>query len=320
MKIPLSSKIQSSVNPNHTTWLRSPVFVLTIGILAVSSASLFIRYAQMEMPSLVIAAFRLGLASLIMTPWVIHRHGHEIQTITRRDWLRIIGAGLLLAIHFATWITSLEYTSVSSSVVLVTTTPIWVALFSPLVLKEKASRMTVIGLTVAIAGGLIVSLTNDCVFISGGLTCETGKAAQSSNILLGNCLALTGAICASFYLIIGRILRKTIDLSVYVYCIYSCAGIFLVLFVFLSGNTFFPYSPQAYLCCLALAIFPQIVGHTSLNWALAYLPVGLVAVVLLGEPVGSTILAVIFLKEIPTAFEWIGGSIILLGIFLASRR
>ncbi len=303
-----------------TTWYRSPGFILGIGILAVSSASLFIRYAQREMPSLVIAAFRLGLALILMTPFILRKHANEIRAINRADWLRIIAAGLLLAIHFASWITSLEFTSVSSSVVLVTTTPIWVALFSPFILKERSNRMTIIGLAVAIAGGVVVSLAGECVITSTGLACHPGSGPASSNVLLGNTLALIGAICAGFYLIIGRILRKSVDLSVYVYCVFACAGLFLILFALLAGKSFFPYSPAAYAFCLALAVFPQIVGHTSLNWALAYLPVGLVAIVLLGEPVGSTILAALFLREIPTVWELTGGIIILSGIYIASRQ
>lgn len=180
--------------------------------------------------------------------------------------------------------------------------------------------MTIIGLVVAIAGGVIVSFAGECRFTGGGLICSQEKIDFSSGALLGNVLALTGAICAGFYLIIGRILRKSIDLSVYVYCIFASAAVFLFLFVIFTGNAFFPYSIMTYVFCLCLAVFPQIVGHTSLNWALAYIPVGLVAIVLLGEPIGSTILAAIFLKEFPTAFELIGGMVILSGIFLASRK
>lgn len=316
----MSSKVVQQNDPIRITWYRSPVLILTIGIIAVSSASLFIRYAQREMPSLVIAAFRLGLASILMTPWVLRKHANELRSITKADWIKITGAGLLLAVHFAAWITSLEYTSVSSSVVLVTTTPIWVALFSPLILKEKSSRMTIVGLAVAILGGLIVSLANECSFTSSSLSCVSSNNIAAPGVLLGNLLALIGAICAGFYLIIGRMLRKTIDLSVYVYCIFASAAIFLVTFVLITHNVFYPYSFNAYMFCLALAVFPQIVGHTSLNWALAYLPVGLVAIVLLGEPVGSTILAALFLNEISTVVELTGGIIILLGIFLASRK
>ncbi|NLF51367.1 MAG: DMT family transporter [Leptolinea sp.] len=316
----MSSKVQPICNPNVGNFYRSPIFILAVGILAVSSASLFIRYAQREMPSIVIAAYRLGLASLIMTPWVWRKHNRQIVAIGRENWIRIIVAGLLLAFHFASWITSLEFTSVSSSVVLVTTTPIWVALFSPLILKERSNRMTLIGLVVAIIGGVIVSMSNECVVSMEGMNCALHKSQSYPSGMLGNGLALCGAICAAFYLIIGRILRKSIDLSVYVYCIFFSAAVFLVFFVIISGISFYPYSISTLLLCLALAVFPQIVGHTSLNWALGYLPVGLVAIVLLGEPVGSSILAALFLKEIPASLELAGGIIILLGIFLASRK
>lgn len=316
----MSSKIQPVSLKLSSGIIRSPGFILVVGILAVSSASLFIRYAQREMPSLVIAAYRLGLASIIMTPWVWRKHKENILSISKGDWARIATAGLLLAFHFASWITSLEFTSVSSSVVLVTTTPIWVALFSPFILKEKPNRMTLIGLAVAILGGIIVSLSNECELGLSGFRCNMPQANSNTSAIYGNALALLGAVCAAFYLIIGRILRKTVNLSVFVYCIFFSAAVFLVLFAILTGNSLFPYSTTTLLFCLALAVFPQIVGHTSLNWALGYLPVGLVAIVLLGEPVGSTILAAIFLKEIPASLELAGGVIILTGIFLASRK
>jgi drug/metabolite transporter (DMT)-like permease len=195
-----------------------------------------------------------------------------------------------------------------------------VALFSPIFLKERPGRFTILGLIVAIFGGVVVSLANGCSFSAIGVTCSLSNGVSQPSALLGNGLALIGAVCAASYLMIGRVLRKSVNLTVYVYCIFSCAAVFLILFVFLSGKAIFPYSLTAYGFCLALAVFPQIVGHTSLNWALAFLPVGFVSIVLLGEPVGSTILAAIFLKEIPTAWEILGGLIILFGIFLASRK
>jgi drug/metabolite transporter (DMT)-like permease len=316
----LSSKADFNQHPVRTRWYQSPTIILTIGILAVSSAALFIRYAQQEMPSLVVASLRLGLAAILMTPWVIRKHKTEIVKINPREWFLILGAGFLLAVHFATWISSLEYTSVASSVVLVTTTPIWVALFSPVVLKEKPGRMTIIGLIVAILGGMVVSMAQECSLVSGGISCAFINEPLHANALLGNILALVGAVCAALYLILGRILRKTVNLTVYIYCVFSCAALFLLFFVMISGQSFYPYPLAAYGFCLALAVFPQLIGHSSLNWALAYLPIGFVAIALLGEPVGSTILAAIFLKEIPTALEILGGLTILFGIYLASRK
>jgi len=316
----MSSKADLNNQPVRITWYQSPVFVLTIGIIAVSSASLFIRYAQQEMPSLVVAALRLGIASILMTPWVLKKHYTDLRKINQSEWIKILGAGFILAVHFATWISSFEYTSVASSVVMVTTTPIWVALFSPIFLKENPGRITIIGLGVAIIGGVVVSLSNECYFSAGKFACTFSHGVAQPTALLGNGLALLGAICGAIYMIIGSVLRKSVDLTVYVYCIFSCAAVFLVLFTFFAGKAFYPYPLAAYAFCLALAIIPQIVGHTSLNWALAYLPVGFVAIALLGEPVGSTILAAIILKEIPSVVEIIGGVIILFGIYLASQK
>src|SRR5699024_3708780 len=113
-----------------------PVLALALGILAVSTAAIFIRYAQAEAPSLVIAAYRLSLAALLIAPFALSRRRAELAALGRRDlWLALL-SGFFLALHFAPWITSLEYTTVASSVVLVTTTPLWVALLSPLTLKE----------------------------------------------------------------------------------------------------------------------------------------------------------------------------------------
>lgn len=315
----MSSKVSPEIQPVRTTWYRSPSVILAVGILAVSSASLFIRFAQREMPSLVIAALRLGFASLLMGPLILKKYSTDFLKIQWNDWLKIVIAGFLLAVHFASWITSLEYTSVASSVVLVTTTPIWVALFSPILLKESPGRNTVIGLVVAIIGGLVVSLAKECVLADFTFSCPSLSGSVTPIAIFGNLLALAGAICAALYLIISRVLRKTIILSVYVYSIYSVAALFLIMFVGIAGLSFYPYSLVGFAFCLALAVFPQIVGHTSLNWALAFLPVGIVAIVLLGEPIGSIILAAIFLNESPSFVELAGGSIILLGIYLASR-
>ena len=119
-------EMDASKKPNFPAQL-----VLLLGIFAVASASLLIRFAQSEVSSLVIAAYRMGLSGLILIPFTIPRHTAEIKGLSRRDlWLAAL-AGLLLAGHFATWILSLEYTSVASSVVLVTTQPLWVALLAP---------------------------------------------------------------------------------------------------------------------------------------------------------------------------------------------
>lgn len=288
------------------------------GIMAVSTASIFIRFAQEYTPSLVIATFRLVFASLIIAPFAILKHRAELRSLNRRDVMLGLLSGIFLALHFATWISSLEYTSVASSVVLVTTTPLWVALLSPWVLKEPITRAVIWGMILALIGGTIVGLSDLCNW-NGGLVCPPVGQFIQGQAFWGDFLALVGAWMAAGYLLIGRNLRVKISLIPYIFVVYGMAAIILMLITLASGETLIGYPPQAYYWMLLLALIPQLLGHSTFNWALKYLPASLVSITLLGEPIGSTILAIIILGETPTPLKWIGAFLILLGIFLASR-
>jgi drug/metabolite transporter (DMT)-like permease len=288
------------------------------GILAVSTAAIFIRYAQQDAPSLVIAAFRLTLASAILAPIAWFRHRDELRALTRRALGLGLLSGFFLALHFAAWISSLEFTTVASSVVLVTTTPLWVAIFSPLFLRETPTRATVIGLALALLGGTIVGLSEACAW-DGALSCPPLSEFTRGSAFLGNFLALVGAWMAAGYLIIGRKLREGMSLVPYISIVYGIAAIFLLVFMVAAGHSPFGYPPLTYLWLLLLALIPQLLGHSTLNWALRYVPASLVAVMLLGEPIGSTILALLVLAETPSALEIGGGLLILTGIYIASR-
>ena len=292
---------------------------MTDGILAVSTASIFIRYAQQEAPSLVIAAYRLGLATLLLIPAIGRGARDEIRGLQRNQVGRLLLSGVFLALHFSAWITSLEYTSVTSSVVLVTTTPLWVAVFSPLVLKEKIRREVWIGLILAMIGGIIVGLQSACDFQEGKITCENFGNMLAGKALTGNFLALTGAWMAAGYMLMGRSVRGNLSLTSYTFLVYGVSAIILLAFVIIMGLPVTGYSGNIYLWFLLLAVIPQLLGHSSFNWALKYLPAAVVATALLGEPIGTTILAVIFLAEIPHAGEIIGGILILIGIYITSR-
>jgi len=150
-----------------------PVLASLFGILFVSTASIFIRFAQVEVSSIVIAASRLLIASIILVPIALTRYWDQLQTLSIADFAKGFLSGVFLALHFATWISSLEFTSVASSVVLVTTTPLWVALLSPLVLKESIKRSVIIGLVVSMMGGVLVGLSNTCGLQNGRLDCQT---------------------------------------------------------------------------------------------------------------------------------------------------
>ena len=305
------------MNPRTRYLLPIAIFV---AILAVSTASIFIRFAQMDgAPSLVIAALRLTFATLLLAPLALSHHWDEIKRLTRTEWLLAVSSGIFLAVHFATWISSLEFTSVASSVVFVSTGPLWVALLSPMLLKEHVSRTAIIGLGLALVGGTIIGLSDACVW-DAGLACPALADILQGPAMWGNFLALAGAWTVTGYLIIGRKLRAGMSLIPYIFLVYGIAAIVLIIIMFVSGNSPLGFAPQTYGWIFLLAVIPQLIGHSTYNWALRYLPAALVAVTTLGEPIGSAVLAYFILNETPTMAVLFGGAFILTGIYLASRK
>jgi drug/metabolite transporter (DMT)-like permease len=297
-----------------------PQLVLLLGIFAVASSSLLIRFAQREVDSLVIAAYRMALSGLILLPFAIPRYSAELRRLGRAEfWLAAL-SGLLLALHFATWILSLEYTTVASSVVLVTTNPLWVALLAPIFLKEKLTPAIVIGMLLALTGSIVVGMSDSCVRVAGGLQCPPLSEFVQGDAFWGDLLALIGAWTGAGYILIGRRLRQGLSLTAYIFLVYGIAGIILVTMVAFSGLQVFGFSPQTYVYLLLLALLPQLLGHSSFNWALAHLPASYVSIALLGEPVSSTILAYFILAEVPSGFKLIGAALILLGILVATLK
>lgn len=286
-------------------WVSGAIFA---GIIAVSTASIFIRFAQEHAPSLVIAAFRLTIAALVLSPVVLARHRKELVGLSSREIGLGLGSGVFLALHFATWISSLEYTTVAGSVVLVSTIPLWVAIVSPLVLKERVVRQVWIGMIIAMAGGIVVALGQRAGVVAG------------KNPLWGNFLALCGAWAAAGYLLIGRKLRSSLSLIAYIFIVYGAAALVLLTFVGAAGLPLVGYPMETYLWMIALALVPQLLGHSTFNWALGHLPASFVSITLLGEPIGSTILAIFLLREIPSGMELIGEAAILVGIAVAASR
>jgi drug/metabolite transporter (DMT)-like permease len=310
----LSSNSALDEHKNNDRSRRSaffPELVVMLGTVATATAAIMIRFAQEEVSSLAIATWRMCLATLILAPLAVLRYRHELKALRRNQIGYLACSGLFLAAHFATWISSLEFTSVASAVVLVATNPLWVALFSWLFLKEKISRQVTAGMLVALLGGVLISLGD---ISAGGLM----RASSGSNPLWGDLLALLGGVFGAGYIIIGRKMRAFTSLPVYTFSVYGVAGGILLITVLLARLPLTGYQPGTYLWLLLLAVIPQVLGHSSINWGLKYLPAAFVAVVMLSEPVGSSILAVFLLDEIPTSAMIIGGVLILLGIGLAS--
>ena len=295
-----------------------PLAGLAFGVLVTSTAAILIRMAQASAPSLLIAAGRMGLASLILLPLAAWRHRAAWAALTRGHVTAAALAGAFLAVHFATWITSLELTSVASSVVLVSTAPLFVALLSGPVLREVVPRHVWLGVALATAGGVAVAVLDACR--GAGTGCVAGSLLPSGQAALrGDALALIGGAAAAGYILIGRRLRADLPLLVYVTATYSAAALLLALTAAAAGVRPFGLPPQAWLIIALLAIGPQVLGHSSLNWALRYVPAAVVSLALLGEPVGSTLLAALVFREVPGPAQMLAMTLILAGIALAAR-
>lgn len=271
--------------------------ILLGGVAAISTSAVLIRLAEAQ-PT-VIAFYRLLLATLMLAPWAF-RQSRQVK-LTKSDFLTALAGGTFLALHFLFWMTSLEQTSVASSVVLVTTQPLWVFLLSVFFLQEKPTRAMWVGLALALAGSMVVVFT---------------QAEGGQSRLVGNLLAVAGAIMMACYFLVGRRLRCKLPLALYSALVYGSSSIVLALFILVRGIVPWGYQPTTWLIFASLAFIPTILGHNSLNWALKYLPATMVSVVILGEPLGASILAALILQEIPAALEVLGSLLTLSGIFL----
>ncbi|MEI7614929.1 MAG: DMT family transporter [Betaproteobacteria bacterium] len=296
------------MTPDHSSPPRGlPFVVLGIGLIAISFGAILSRFAQgYGLPSLAIAALRLGLAALIVTPLACWRSRPALLAMNQRQVGLAAAAGFFLALHFATWISSLEYTSVASSTALVTTNPVWISLASYFFFREKSSRMTVAGIVVSLFGSLLIFWSDS----------HQGGGEQA---LLGNLLALAGSWCFSAYLLIGRRLRAEMPLPAYIWLAYGVAALFLLLACAGGDVALTGYSVPAYLAALGLALGPQLLGHTSYNWSLRHVSPTFVAVVTLGEPVGSAAMAWVFFGESFALVQGVGFVLLLAGIYLAAR-
>ena len=284
---------------------RATLFLLGVGILAISTAAPLIKLIP-HVPALVVAAYRLVFAAFALTPVGWARMRTERVRLTRRDLWLVAGAGVCLALHFTAWISSLRYTSVASSVVLVTLNPLFLALAGYVLWGERLTRSLGLGLGLALGGSVCIAWHD----------AREPALVQASSALLGDGLALCGAVMASAYLLFGRLARPRLALSVYVGLVYTCAALVLVGGCLALGLPLHRYSGQTYLLLVLLALVPQLIGHTILNWALAYLSPTLVALAILGEPVGATLLAFVFLGEPVSWLQGAGALLILTGIGL----
>ncbi|MEN6480286.1 MAG: DMT family transporter [Anaerolineales bacterium] len=274
--------------------------VLLVGILATSTGSILTRLASA--PPLAVGAWRLSLATLLLTPVALGPFRREWRLLAARERWLVAGAGACLSLHFAFWISSLSYTSVASSVVLVSTNPLWVALILRL-RGERIAPRSLVAIAIALAGTVVIG---------------AGDLTLSPQTLLGDALAVLGAVASSAYFLLGRAVRVKLSTLAYVWPCYALAAVLLCGYALLAGQPLGGYDLATYGWFALLALGPQILGHSSYNWALGYFSPILVTLALLGEPVGASLLAYLVLGEAPTLGVWLGGPLILAGIVLAA--
>jgi drug/metabolite transporter (DMT)-like permease len=272
---------------------------IALAILCMSTASIMIRWCSA--PPLIVAMYRVIFTAIIAVPLVRGSFIAGVKNISGRDLIYIAGAGFFLALHFAFWITSLDYTSVSSSVLFTNLQVIFVLLFSFLLLQEKINIKALGGIFLALVGSSLVA----------GGDWHQGR-------LLGDLLALLSGIFVAVYILAGRRVRARVEAMSYTALVSGAAGFTLLLAALISGQDFFSYPARDWLLFVLLALGPGIAGHGIIIWALKYIKAPVVAVSILGESVGASILAFFIFGESLLWYQLAGGCLILSGIYTAA--
>jgi len=276
---------------------------LFIATFAVSWAAILIKLAGAE--ALPTAFYRMALSSILLALPAIPKIRQSLALLDRKELLLIFLSGLVLGLHFAVWVTSLFYTTISNSAILVATQPIWVLILELTFLREKIPTRAILGMIIAIGGMVIIS---------------HGDFSLGKQFIIGDLLAVAGAIFAALYLFIGRRLRAKLTNLGYIFPVYTIAAVTLLIISLFYNENLTTYPARTWLIFLLLALIPTLVGHTLYNWLLKYVPAHMVATTILGEPIGATILAIFFFDQIPGWWTVIGGVLILSGIFIVLKR
>lgn len=274
---------------------------MILGIVAVSFGAILVRFASEASP-LAISAWRLSLAAIVLVPiaWI-----QKSRTLTPRMVLWCLVSGAALALHFILWTSSLVYTSIASSVLFVTTHPLFVGLGSYLLFKERPSRRLIFGVFIAVLGGALIGL---------------GDIQLSGPAVLGDVLAIGGGLMAAIYFMIGRHVRQTVSAIQYVALTYASAAVFVLLACGVTQTPIVGFSGSTIGFLILLGLIPQLIGHSTFNWALKHVSASRVSIMILGEPVGAGLLALLFFREVPGLLNLAGAALILGGIYLSLRN
>ena len=278
---------------------------IAVAMVSISFASIFIKWSESE--PFVLAFYRLAFTCVILLPFMLMSRGFsELKSLERGDWMLIMLSATALSLHFGLWIVSLGLTLVATSVVLVTSHPIFVAGVSHFVMKEHVKRVAMVGIVVAFSGVCVISVAD---------------YGEGSSTLLGDALAFFGGICAGVYFLSGRKARQKISLAPYVFSVYLLSSLMLAAGAVIVGDALLVTDSRELTLFLMLAIVPTIFGHTMFNYALRKLPAHIISTSVLGEPVGASLLAFLLLPgEVPGPWIILGGALVIGGLYIVLSR
>jgi drug/metabolite transporter (DMT)-like permease len=274
-------------------------------MVSVSIASVLIKWSETD--PFVLAAYRLAFTCAILMPYMLWTGGFSsIRSFTRKEAMLVLLSGVALAFHFGFWVVSLTLTLVATSVILVTSHPIFVAAVSHFLLHDKVKRISAFGIAIAFSGVVVISVADYSV---------------GAGTLLGDVFAFVGGICAGIYFLSGRVARQTIDIAPYAFSVYGLSAVLLFVAGGFAGDPLVVTAPRELTLFLMMAIFPTILGHTMFNYALKKLPAHVISTSVLGEPVGASILAYFLLPdEIPGVAIIVGGVLVVAGLYIVLAR
>lgn len=275
--------------------------IIILGVVGASMSAILVRFS--DAPSLVLVFYRMFFAVTLLLPSLIKGGVSEYKSLKKKDLLLCALSGLFLGLHFSFYFESLKHTSIASSVALVDTEVLFVAMGSLIFLKEKITKIGWFCILVTFIGSVVVSLGD---FAGGGI--------------YGDILALLGAVCVGMYTLIGRRMRKTMSTTAYTWVVYLVAGLVVLTGTFITGDYIVPISVRNLLCGLGLAVFCTILGHSIFSWGLKYEKAAFVSTAKLLEPVFASILGLFIFREVPPVTSIIGGILIIIGIVFMCRE
>ncbi|HDR7719904.1 DMT family transporter [Bacillus albus] len=285
--------------------MKSPIlsyYILFFGVFALSTSAIFVKLA--DAPAAIIAFYRLLFAAFILLPLLLFNKNKrsELKSVTRRQWVfGFIISGLFLAAHYVLWFESLQYTSVASSTVIVTLQPLFSMVGGYFLFKERFTKGAVIGCLIAISGSIVIGWQDFQI---------------SGEALYGDILAFIAAGIITAYFFISQHVRKNVSLIPYSVISYGSSACFLGIFAYMQQESFIHYSTQTWLCFIGLAFVATILGQTIFNWLLKWMSATVISMSILGETIGTCILAYFILNETISLQQGLGITVIFIGLAL----